>query len=343
MPTKADLLVTHNIEEAVRLTDRIVMMDKDPGRLVTELRVSLPHPRRRKDPAFLEVVDQVYAILAGQTQPEPIEMGTAPGEAGRTRALPHLAINDLAGFIAHVHEAPQHRADIYQVAADLKVRLDALLPLTEAAELLGFATVAQGDITLTPLGETFAEASILARKEIFASRIRRLPIFRWLLGLLAAADSHQLDKEVVAAALDARLSRGRGGAPGRGSHQLGSLCRAAVVRRQHRDPLPRRWRSPRACPANVKARRGSSLSVRFARPSRKALHCKAAAVNAPPAVRSETPLPDGQTVPRGAKASRGQERSAGQRAVGPSRSHWPWNGASCWHLLSGGKSSTGRH
>ncbi len=202
MPTKAVLLVTHNIEEAVRLADRMVVMDKDPGRLVTELRVSLPHPRRRKDPAFLEVVDQVYATLAGQTQPEPIEMGTAPGEAGRTRALPYLAINDLAGFIAHVHEAPQHRADIYQVAADLKVRLDALLPLTEAAELLGLATVAQGDITLTPLGETFAEASILARKEIFASRIRRVPIFQWLLGMLTAADRHQLNKEVVTAALE---------------------------------------------------------------------------------------------------------------------------------------------
>jgi NitT/TauT family transport system ATP-binding protein len=82
------------------------------------------------------------------------------------------------------------------------VRLDALPPLTEAAELLGFATVAQGDITLTPLGETFADAGILARREIFASRIRRVPIFRWLLGLLTAADSHQLGTEVVTAALE---------------------------------------------------------------------------------------------------------------------------------------------
>ena len=88
------------------------------------------------------------------------------------------------------------------LAADLKVRLDALLPLTEAAEWLGLATVAQGDITLTPLGEPFADAGILARKEIFASRIRRVPMFRWLLGLLTAADSHQLDTEVVTPALE---------------------------------------------------------------------------------------------------------------------------------------------
>ena len=88
------------------------------------------------------------------------------------------------------------------LVADLKVRLDALLPLTEAAEWLGLATVAQGVITLTPLGEPFADAGILARKEIFASRIRRVPIFRWLLGLLTAADSHQLDTEMVTAALE---------------------------------------------------------------------------------------------------------------------------------------------
>jgi NitT/TauT family transport system ATP-binding protein len=202
MPTKAILMVTHNIEEAVWLADRIVVMQKEPGRVVTELEVSLPHPRRRKSVPFLEVVDQVYAILAGQTQPEHIEMGTAPGEAGRIRALPHTTINELAGLLEHLHEAPQHRADIYQLAKDLKVELNALLALTEATELLGFATIAQGDITLTPLGETFAEASIQARKEIFATRIRRLPFFKWLLSMLQAADTHHLEKDVLTTALE---------------------------------------------------------------------------------------------------------------------------------------------
>jgi NitT/TauT family transport system ATP-binding protein len=119
-------------------------------------------------------------------------MGTAPGEAGRTRALPNITIDELAGLLEYLDEAPYNRADIYQVAEELKVELDLLLPLTEGAELLGSATVAQGDITLTPLWETFAEASILARKEIVAMRIRRLPIFQWLLAMLQAAEAHQL-------------------------------------------------------------------------------------------------------------------------------------------------------
>jgi NitT/TauT family transport system ATP-binding protein len=84
----------------------------------------------------------------------------------------------------------------------LKADSDHLLRLTEVAELLGFATIDQGDISLTPLGETFAEASIQARKEIFATRLRRLPLFQWLTAMLQAADKQQLTWEVVQAALE---------------------------------------------------------------------------------------------------------------------------------------------
>ena len=77
----------------------------------------------------------VYALLAGQTQPDYIEMSTAPGEAGRTRGLPYNTIDELAGLLEYLDEAPHNRADIYQVAEELKVELDLLLPLTEAAEL----------------------------------------------------------------------------------------------------------------------------------------------------------------------------------------------------------------
>lgn len=200
IPTKAILMVTHNIEEAVLMADRIVVMDKDPGRVVADLSVDLPYPRQTKDPAFLNIVDRVYGTLAGHTQPESVELGTAPGEPGRTRGLPHISINDLAGLLERLAEAPNNRADIYRLADDTDS--DHLLRLTEAAELLGFAHIAQGDITLTPLGETFAEASILARKEIFASRIRRLPLFKWLLMMLRAANKHQLEWDVAHAALE---------------------------------------------------------------------------------------------------------------------------------------------
>ena len=184
------------------MADRIVVMQKDPGRVVTELQVSLPHPRQRKAPAFLEMVDRVYATLAGQTQPEHIEMGTAPGEPGQKRPLPNTKITDLTGLLEQVANKPGNRADLYRLAEELGVDSDHLLRLTEAAELLGFATIMGGDITLTPLGETFAEASILARKEIFATRIRRLPLFRWLLSMLQASHDKRLERSVAQTALE---------------------------------------------------------------------------------------------------------------------------------------------
>lgn len=76
-----------------------------------------------------------------------------------------------------------------------------LLQLTETAELLGFASIAKDDIELSPLGLTFAEASILARKEIFASRARRLPLMTWLLKMLRNAENHQLKWNVIHTAL----------------------------------------------------------------------------------------------------------------------------------------------
>jgi len=202
IPTKAILMVTHNIEEAIFMCDRLIVMEKDPGRIIAEIQVPLPHPRQRKSKEFQDLVDEVYGLLAGQTQPEPIELGAAPGEPGKTRSLPQITISDLAGFLEYLSEQPGDRADIFQLPEELGVDPDHILRLTETAELLGFATVEKGDIQLTPLGETFAEASILARKEIFATRIRRLPLVRWLLNMLRRAENATLDWEIVLSALE---------------------------------------------------------------------------------------------------------------------------------------------
>jgi len=202
IPTKAILLVTHNIEEAVTLADRIVVMGKEPGHVVADLTVDLPQPRHRKSPDFIAKMDLIYATLAGQTEPESLEMGSAPGEPGRTRSLPDVHVGNLSGLLEALAEKPGDRADIYQLVEELKVDSDHLLLLTEAAELMGFATVAQGDINLTSLGQTFVDASILARKEIFATRIRRLPMFRWLLNMLEKADKHELEWDVIQSALE---------------------------------------------------------------------------------------------------------------------------------------------
>jgi NitT/TauT family transport system ATP-binding protein len=202
IPTKAILMVSHNIEEAVFMADRIVVMDKEPGRIIAEVKVELPHPRQRKSDEFQRFVDEVYGMLAGKTESETIELGTAPGEPGRTRALPKVAITDLAGILEHLSEYPEDRADIYRLADELSVDSNHILSLTETTEMLGFATVEKGDIILTSLGETFAEASILARKEIFATRIRRVPLVRWMMSMLSHSENNSLDWDVIQTALE---------------------------------------------------------------------------------------------------------------------------------------------
>jgi NitT/TauT family transport system ATP-binding protein len=193
IPTQAILMVTHNIEEAVFMADRIVVMGKDPGHVIADLPVPLVHPRQRKDTAFQALVDKVYALVAGKTEPEAEVLGAAPG-AGEVMKLPIATFNRLAGLLEKVNaEGGQH--DLYRVSEELSLELDDLLPVVEAAEVLGFATVDQGDIKLTGLGQAFADASIVARKEILAGRALRLPTIRWIYETLQKDDNKRIAEE----------------------------------------------------------------------------------------------------------------------------------------------------
>src|SRR5262249_50523339 len=128
------------------------------------------------------------------------ELGSAPGAAGNMRALPHVEITQIAGLLEQIQSAGG-RVDLYRVAAAIDLQFDELLPVVEAVELLGFATVDAGDITLTPLGKKFAEADIQDRKDIFAQQIRRIPVIRWSEQRLTAAKGQALDKDVFLTAL----------------------------------------------------------------------------------------------------------------------------------------------
>ncbi len=179
IPTKAILMVTHNIEEAVLMADRIVIMGKDPGHIVTEIAVTLHQPRQRKDTAFQGLVDKVYGAVAGQSKPKDEALGTRPGQPGATRPLPNSQLNAVAGLVEKL-ENEGGRVDLYRMGGELVLELDDLLPIVEAGDLLGFITVHEGDLLLTPLGRAYAVASILARKAITTGRVLRLPIMAWI-------------------------------------------------------------------------------------------------------------------------------------------------------------------
>jgi NitT/TauT family transport system ATP-binding protein len=215
IPTKAILMVTHNIEEAVLMADRIIVMGKDPGRIVTEIPVKLTHPRARKDTAFQAVVDRVYAAVAGKTL---TESEVAAGHP--TKRLPRARLNALAGLVEKL-SVEGGRADLPRLAADLVMELDDLLPVVEAGELVGFVGIQDGDLLITPLGTAYAEASILTRKELIASRLLRVRTINWIYETLQQDDNQRvaegffLDKlrpalgELAESQLETAISWGR--------------------------------------------------------------------------------------------------------------------------------------
>jgi len=200
MPTQAILMVTHNIEEAVELADRIVIMGNDPGRIVSELRIDLRHPRNRKDTAFQALVDRVYATLTGRALSEADRMGTAAGAAGTIRRLPVIRLEAMGGLTETVL-ADNGRGDLPRLAKALGHEPRALLPLVEASEWLGFARAEQGDLVLLELGKTYAGAGIQVRKELIAGRILRLPLIRWIYEKLQNDDNQRIDRSFFVEAL----------------------------------------------------------------------------------------------------------------------------------------------
>lgn len=201
LPTRAILMVSHNIEEAITMADRVIVMGKEPGRIVGEYLIDLPHPRTRKDPRVEELIDTIYAAIAGRTESERNEVGTAPGTPGLTRILPNSSVSALAGMLEHLNKSGLRRYDLYRLDDDLGIAMDDLMQTIEMAEMIGFATVSAGDIEITPLGQAFAEASILTRKELFANRVRRLPMFQWIINMLHSSTDNALPWKVFYTAL----------------------------------------------------------------------------------------------------------------------------------------------
>ena len=173
LPIKTILMVTHNIEEAVLMCDRILVLSSHPGRIASEIQVTMQHPRNRLDPEFRQLVDSIYALMTRRTTARQTgrEGGSFPG-TGVGMVLPRVSTNSLAGLLEEVAAAPYNgRADLPHLADSLALEIDDLFPIAETLQLMRFAELEEGDIKLTAAGRRFADAEVDVRKRLFGDHL----------------------------------------------------------------------------------------------------------------------------------------------------------------------------
>ncbi len=210
IPTRAIFIVTHNIEEAVILADRIIVLGRNPAHIHAEFNVEIPHYRDRKAPAFIELVDSIYRALTQKDHPEmPVgaaTQGQASAERRRTLMLPHTRPGGMAGLLEILVDQTG-RADLHALADELSLEVDALLPTVDTAVLLGMLKVEEGDAIITPTGQSFAHGDIQERKAIFRqAALANVPLLRQMEQSLKAKANRTLPAEFFQDLLDEHFS-----------------------------------------------------------------------------------------------------------------------------------------
>lgn len=189
---KTVLIVTHNIEEAAYLADRILVFGNNPGYVRAEVDVDLPHPRNSEDVKFRQLVDDIYGLMTTPVT-DRITVGERFKAIGMGYRLPDVTISSMMGFLETLasYDNPI-KVDLPELAEELHFEINDLFPITEVLEILHFARVSQGDIELTPAGLQLANADILDRKKIFAKHLLQyVPFARHIREVLDQAVNHQ--------------------------------------------------------------------------------------------------------------------------------------------------------
>jgi NitT/TauT family transport system ATP-binding protein len=209
IPTRAIFIVTHNIEEAVELADRIIVLGRNPAHIHADFTVDLAHPREHKKPGFVELVDAIYRAL---TKPDhagehlPTAEGTSIAGKKSIIMLPHTRPGGVAGLLEILADHGG-KADLHELAHELSLEVDALLPAVDTAVLLGMLKVEEGDAIITPMGQEFAAADIQQRKALFRkAALANVPLLRQMEQALKAKANRTLPAEFFHDLLDEHFS-----------------------------------------------------------------------------------------------------------------------------------------
>jgi NitT/TauT family transport system ATP-binding protein len=194
LPIKGIILVTHNIEEAVLMCDRVLLFSSNPGRVASEIKIDLPQPRDRTTPQFEHYVDQIYVEMTAR-RVERMRQQQATSTTGTDMPLTHVSPNQISGLIEALHTMPDGKADLPDIAYEQELEVDELFPVAEAMQLLRLADVEGGDIKLTHMGKRFADGELNERKEIFSrALVNHVPLAAHIRKVLDERASHSAPK-----------------------------------------------------------------------------------------------------------------------------------------------------
>jgi NitT/TauT family transport system ATP-binding protein len=190
------VLITHLIEEAVFLGDRIVMMGANPGSIREVSPNPLPHPREYRSPAFIALVERIHAALTEIHLPDAPAMKREPPLRPHPEPLPSAQVGEIVGLLEVVHDHGD-RSDLFALASRLRVEFGLAIVAVKAAELLDLVETPRHEVLLTPIGRSFVEADPNGRKRIFHRQLRAIPTFAHLADLLRRAPEMRLPAEVI--------------------------------------------------------------------------------------------------------------------------------------------------
>ena len=187
------LIVTHNIEEAVYMADRILIFGSDPGNIRAEMKVPLAHPRDDKEEQLEALVDQVYQAIS-EVNFQTKQTGSKFKNIRVSHRLPSVAVSNITGLLEFlVSSEGLDNVELSEVADEMHLGLDEMLPVAEAIEILRFASVSSGRFNLTSIGDNFAKASILDQKKIFARQLLdHIPVAAYVRETLERAQDHTM-------------------------------------------------------------------------------------------------------------------------------------------------------
>lgn len=206
LPTKAVLVVTHNIEEAVLMCDRILVLGANPGHIAAEIPVPLLQPRNRLDAAFHTIVDEIYAILTSRMAQSISAQSQLHG--GLVQLLPDVTISRLIGFVEMLSSSYEGHAELADIAAPLALGMKDLFAIAAGLHILEFAELKDGAIKLTAAGRVFAQSESEERKHLFKEHLLRfVPLAAHIRQILDEREEHRAPRERFELELQDHLNR----------------------------------------------------------------------------------------------------------------------------------------